>query len=70
MVVLRSSSPLISREEDLLTLLSSFSAGVVVVSMLLQYLLTLSALPTSLDHAFLSFPMVSLGSCSLMSDIF
>ena len=53
MVALR----LISREEDLLTLLSSFSAGE-VMSVLLQCLLTLYALPISLDIALPSPPMV------------
>ena len=69
MVVLRSPSALISREGDLLTLLSSFSA-LEVVSILLQYLLTLSVLPTSLDNALLSSPIILLGFCALMSDIF
>ena len=69
MVVLRSSSALISREGDLLTLVSSFSAGE-VVSILLQYLLAISVLPTSLDNTLLSSPIILLGSCSLMSDIF
>ena len=67
-VALRSSSVLILREGDLLTLLSSFSAGE-VVSILLQCL-PISALPTSLDIALLSSPMVLLGPCSLISDIF
>ena len=48
MVLLRSSSALILLEEDLLTLLSSFSPDAV------QILLALSALPTSLDNVFLS----------------
>ena len=61
MVALRSSPSLISREGDLLTL---------------QGLLTLSALPTSLDDTLLSPPMWLLGSCQLLmtssqrSDIF
>ena len=47
-----------------------------IVSTLLQGLLTLSALPTSLDNALLSPPMWLLGSCQLLmtssqrSDIF
>ena len=56
------------REGDLLALLSSFTAW--AVSVLLQYLLTLYALPTSLDNPLLSCPMVLLSSCSLRSDIF
>ena len=68
MVVLRSFSALISQQGDLLTFLSSFSAGE-VVSILLQHLLNLSALPTSLDNALLSSPMVLLGPCSVMSEI-
>ena len=63
-VALRSFSKLISQKEDFLTLLSSFSAGVVPI------LLPTSALPTSLDITFLSSPMVLLGSCSLILDIF
>ena len=75
MLALRSSPALISREGDLLTLLSSFSAGG-IVSILLQCLLTLSALPISLDNSLLSSPMLLLGSCQLLmtssqiSDIF
>ena len=69
MAVLWSFSALILREGDLLTLLSSFSAGK-VVSILLQCLLILSSLPTLLDYALLSYPIVLLSSCSLMSDIF
>ena len=53
MVFLRSSSALISREGDLFTLFSSFSAGE-VVSILLQCLKTLSVLPTSRGNALLS----------------
>ena len=74
MLALRSSPALISREGDLLTLLSSFSAGG-IVSILQQCLLTLSAIPTSLDNSLLSSPML-LGSCRLLmassqiSDIF
>ena len=67
-VALRPSSVLILREGDLLTLLSSFLAGE-VASILLQCL-PISTLPTSLDIALLSSPMVLLGSCSLISDIF
>ena len=56
------------REGDLLALLSSFTAW--AVSVLLQCLLTLYGLPTSLDNPLLSCPMVLLSSCSLRSDIF
>ena len=69
MVVLRSFSALISQEGDLLTFFSSFSAEE-IVSILLQHLLNLSALPTSLGNPLLSSPMVLLGSYSVMSEIF
>ena len=65
----RYSKTLILREGDLLTPLSSFSA-VEVVPILLQCLLTLSVLPTTLDNASVSSPITLLGSCSLMSDVF
>ena len=64
MVDLRSSSALISREEDLLAFLPSFSAGAVPI------LLAPSALRTSLDNAFLRSSKVLLVSCLLMSDNF
>ena len=64
MVDLRSSSALISREEDLLAFLISFSAGAVPI------LLAPSALCTSLDNAFLRSSEVLLVSCLLMSDNF
>ena len=74
MVALRLSPALISRER-FVDILSSFSAGG-IVSILLQCLLTLSALPISLDNSLLSSPMLLLGSCQLLmtssqiSDIF